>query len=93
MEVSVRELKNNLSKYLRLVSRGDTLTIVSHKHPVARIVPHQAVDEGDRIENVIETLRSLPWIRTQKGKPKGLAKRVVLRPGPNTASDVVISGR
>jgi prevent-host-death family protein len=93
VEVSVRELKNNLSRFLRMVSRGDTLTIVSRKRPVARIVPHKAADKGDPTRDVAEILRSLPWIKAQKGKPSGLARRVVLRPGSETASDVVISGR
>jgi prevent-host-death family protein len=93
MEVSVRELKNNLSKYLRLVSRGDTVTVVSRKRPVARLIPHKKVDERERINDVIDILDALPWIKSQKGKPVGLSKRVVLRRGSEMAADVVIAGR
>jgi prevent-host-death family protein len=37
MQVSVRELKNNLSKYLRLVKKGKPLIVTSRNVPLARV--------------------------------------------------------
>jgi prevent-host-death family protein len=37
--VSVATLKNNLSRYLATVKKGQELIITSHRHPVARLSP------------------------------------------------------
>ncbi|MEX0990681.1 MAG: type II toxin-antitoxin system prevent-host-death family antitoxin [Actinomycetota bacterium] len=37
--VGVRELRQNLSKYLRLVERGETLEVTERGHPVALLAP------------------------------------------------------
>ena len=46
--MTVADLKNNLSRYLRDVRAGEDLTVVSRDVPVARIVPleapHRALD-------------------------------------------------
>jgi prevent-host-death family protein len=43
--VGVRELRQNLSRYLARVKDGETLTVTEHGHEVARLVPsHGAVD-------------------------------------------------
>ena len=39
MVVSVRELKNHLSEYLRRVQDGEELLITSRGKPVGRLVP------------------------------------------------------
>jgi prevent-host-death family protein len=39
--ISVAILKNNLSRYLAAVRRGEEIVITSHRHPVARLVPAQ----------------------------------------------------
>jgi len=36
-QVGVRELKNSLSRYLRLVKQGETVEVVERSVPVARI--------------------------------------------------------
>jgi antitoxin (DNA-binding transcriptional repressor) of toxin-antitoxin stability system len=35
--VSVTELKNKLSKYLRLVKQGETIEVLEHSVPIARV--------------------------------------------------------
>jgi antitoxin (DNA-binding transcriptional repressor) of toxin-antitoxin stability system len=35
--VSVTELKNQLSKYLRLVKRGETIVVIEHSVPIAQM--------------------------------------------------------
>lgn len=43
--VGVRELRQNLSRYLERVKDGETLTVTERGHEVARLVPsHNAVD-------------------------------------------------
>lgn len=43
--VGVRELRQNLSKYLERVKGGETLTVTERGHEVARLVPsHPNVD-------------------------------------------------
>jgi prevent-host-death family protein len=37
--VGVRELRQNLSVYLRRVGEGETLEVTDHGHPVARLTP------------------------------------------------------
>jgi prevent-host-death family protein len=40
--VGVRELRQNLSKYLTRVKNGETLTVTERGHEVARLVPSRA---------------------------------------------------
>jgi prevent-host-death family protein len=43
--VGVRELRQNLSRYLERVKEGETLTVTERGHEVARLVPsHPGVD-------------------------------------------------
>lgn len=39
MQASIKDLKNNLSSYLKKVGRGQELIITSHDHPIAKIIP------------------------------------------------------
>jgi prevent-host-death family protein len=43
--VGVRELRQNLSRYLERVKEGETLRVTEHGHEVARLVPsNSAID-------------------------------------------------
>jgi prevent-host-death family protein len=43
--VGVRELRQNLSRYLERVKKGETLKVTEHGHEVARLVPsNSAID-------------------------------------------------
>mgnify|MGYP001627302269 CR=1 FL=1 len=73
MKVGIRETKNRLSKYLKLVKEGKTIIITERNTPVAKLVPVQ--------EN--ELLPVLPLIEQkiaswQGGKPGGIATPPVL---------------
>jgi prevent-host-death family protein len=39
-EVKTAELKAKLSEYLRLVRRGESVTVLDREQPIARIVPY-----------------------------------------------------
>lgn len=43
---AVAELKNRLSHYLRIVSKGETVTILDRGRPVAQITPVQSADDS-----------------------------------------------
>ncbi len=45
MRVSVRELKNNLSRYLQLASAGTPVVVTHHRKPLARL--QRIVQTGD----------------------------------------------
>jgi prevent-host-death family protein len=61
--VGVRELRQNLSKYLDRVKAGEALEVTEHGHPVATLIPRRASD--DPIERMIADGRlqpaELPW--------------------------------
>jgi prevent-host-death family protein len=59
LEVSVGELKDRLSEYLRAAESGRVVTVLSHKRPVARLVP---VGEAQAV-TVRKALR--PWGTTR----------------------------
>lgn len=52
--VSVTELKNSLSRYLRLVKQGETVEVVERSVPIARLhgVRGQAPGDADLLERL-----------------------------------------
>ena len=80
--VGVRELRQNLSRYLERVKEGETLTVTERGHEVARLVPsHRAIDPyylelaekyGATIptKNLLEAIDSLP---PRRSHPAGTA--------------------
>ena len=38
-QVGVADLKNNLSRHLRLVEAGEVIEVTDHDRPIARLVP------------------------------------------------------
>jgi len=49
MNVGIRDLKNNLSRHLKSVKGGETITITDHGKPVARIEPIDGISPLDRL--------------------------------------------
>lgn len=67
--VSVTELKNQLSRYLRLVKRGETVEVLERSVPVARLqaIPAHALDKDALIrrlerEGVITPPKRKPYL-------------------------------
>jgi prevent-host-death family protein len=87
MEVSVRELKGHLSRYLRLVQEGQPVLITSHAKPVARLEPVVVSAEKDPAARLADA----PGVSWSGGKPKGT--RVRLRGEGATAAEVVLEDR
>lgn len=62
--IGVAELKAKLSKHLRAVKRGRSITILQHGHPVARLVPYAG---GLSIRKARRDIRDLQFDFTGKG--------------------------
>lgn len=62
-EVSVRELRQNLSVHLRRVQHGETLAVTSRGHRVAVLAP---IGAGTRLDRLMAEGRvtgpELPWV-------------------------------
>ncbi len=89
MEVSVRELKANLSAVLRQVEAGESAVITAHRKPVARLEP--PLPQGDSIDDRLIAA----GLMTERPRPGGLARRKLLPlpPGVGSLSDAVIEDR
>lgn len=61
--VSIRELKNRLSYYLRLTKAGHTVEITERGKPVGRIVPL-----SPQLEERLEAMAKLGLLSRGKGK-------------------------
>ena len=93
MEVSIREMKNGLSKYLKLVQTGRDVVITDRGRPVARLTLVARTPEEAEAE-AIQRIRALPWVRPGKGgKLRGAKNPVPWKPGDTLASDMVIEDR
>ena len=68
MEISIRDMKNGLSKYLKLVKAGRNITITDRGKPVARLTRAELTAEEKEAE-YIRYIRSLPWVRAGDGRP------------------------
>jgi len=78
MDTSIRELKAGLSRVIRRVAAGETVTVRLRRRPVARIVPIGRASD-------LEHLASAPGIIWQGGKPSGM------RRGESLPRDVALS--
>ena len=71
----VTELKNRLSHYLRLVARGETVTILDRGRPVARLT---RIEGGDgELQALVEAGLARPPVRPL---PKDFLTRRLPRP-------------
>ncbi len=72
--VSVTELKNSLSRYLRLVKQGETVEVLERSVPVARIhgVRGQAAGDSDLLERLT---RDGLVTRARRAPDRGLLRR------------------
>ena len=69
MHVSVRQLKNHLSKYLREMQTGKAIIITSHHAPIAKLTPIIRTSDKDLVQ--ILKLEGVSW---NGKKPKGVRR-------------------
>ena len=86
--VSVTELKNQLSKYLRMVKRGETIVVVERSVPIARLTAETgaAAAEAHDLQRLLRE-----GIVTRRAS--GRVKLPPLVPCSGDAARAVIDGR
>jgi prevent-host-death family protein len=90
MNVSVRDLKNGLSAYLRLVRRGERIVVTDRGEPVAELSP--AREEKLSIDQRLARLAESGEVRLPKGK-KPLEKVVPSRVRGRAVSSTLLEDR
>jgi prevent-host-death family protein len=85
--VGVRELKENLSRYLRRVKSGETIIVTERKREVAIILPRAGQTEEERILHAVQGGVAY-W---SGGRPKGIPSRVISK--GKSVSDAVLEDR
>lgn len=54
VEVGIRQLKLQLSRYLDSVGKGETITVTDRGKPVARIVPIRSTELSPELKRLVE---------------------------------------
>lgn len=85
--VGIRELKAQISKYLRQVKAGQTLIITDHGKPVGRIVPVEETLEA-RMQRLVEA--GIVMWSGKKLKPR---ESIAINRGPRQVADLVAEDR
>ena len=67
MDVSIRDFRNRLSEYLRLVGRGQRLVVTSHGKAVATVQPTPQAPEG------LPAIAGVAWAKGRPGLPARVA--------------------
>jgi prevent-host-death family protein len=85
--VGIRELKRNLSEYLRSVKAGEKVVITDRKKEIAVIVPFRKVDDQ---ANILQMVRE--GVADWSGeKPRGMSARI--RSKGKSVSEAVVEDR
>ena len=85
--VGIRELKRNLSEYLRSVRAGKKVVITDRKKEIAVIVPFTKADDQDKILQLVRE-GVADW---SGGKPRGMSARI--RSKGKSVSEAVVEDR
>ena len=83
-DVGVRELRQNLSVYLRRIAQGETLRVTDHGRPVALLSPIETT--GDEVLDRLEAQGLLLRGRRRRGP---LPRPLPQTPGKPTLSEVL----
>jgi prevent-host-death family protein len=75
MEVGVRELRNNLSRYLDRVRDGTELVVTDRGHAIARVVP---VDGERALDRLIAEGVVTPARQKRSRAPKPIAAKSIV---------------
>jgi len=85
--VGIRQLKNQLSQYLRRVSAGERVVVTERGRPLAIIAP----STGTAADRRVEALVRAGLARWGGGKPRGARRPVRIR--GRSIARTVIEGR
>jgi prevent-host-death family protein len=93
MQVSIREMKNSLSRYLKLVQAGRAVVITDRGKPVAQLMPI-AASASDEEQEDIRRIQSLPWVRPGNGgKVRGAKSPIAWPADEKTLSELILEDR
>jgi prevent-host-death family protein len=95
MNVSVRDLKANLSRYLKDARSGRDVVVTSRGRPLVRLsaIPEETGEEPAG-EELLRRLKLVPRIRLGTGgKPLGAKRPLRIRAGQKTLAQMVSEGR
>jgi prevent-host-death family protein len=87
MDIGIRELKNQLSKYLKIVRQGKTIAITQRGKIIAYMTPSNRSQELEDLMALIQEGKA-HW---KGGKPAGLKRLVKITGKP--VSRIVIEDR
>jgi prevent-host-death family protein len=93
--VGVRDLKNRLTHYLRVVQEGRTILVTSRGRPVARLVP-AAPTRKTRLPLELEQRMwelAADGFLVWNGGDSHLPKPAAVNKGPRLLSDLVVEDR
>lgn len=96
MEVSVSELRNRLSEYLRRLASVGEITVTLRGKPVARLSPFrtEAKTPEELEAEAVARLDAMPWIIPgDGGKVRGSDNPIPWKPGEKTLSEMVMDDR
>lgn len=86
--VGIRELKENISRYMKKVRAGEQIIVTDRKKEIAMIMP---MDKGDDQEEKLYHLIRCGRATWSGKKPAGMPKRTILK--GNTVSSAVTEDR
>ena len=86
-QVGVRELKNQLSRYLKRVQEGEEIIVTEHGRSVARLLPVITSD----LKKDLDPLLREGVVRWGGGKPRGLSRRPMIQ--GRSVSEMVLEER
>ncbi len=86
-KVGIRELRNQLSKYLRRVAEGERLVVTQRGEPIALLVPASPIED----EYTLRALVSSGAASWSGGKPRGAKRPIRARGG--AVSDLITEDR
>ena len=93
--VGVRELKNRLAHYLRIVRKGGTVVVTSRGKPVARLMPVSHPGKTALPPDLEERMWELAaeGVLDWNGGVFQVPKPVAVNRGPGLLSDLVVEDR
>jgi prevent-host-death family protein len=91
--VSVRDLKANLSRYLKEAMAGRDIIVTSRGRRLVRLLPIPERQEPTR-EELLGRLRLVPGVQPGSvGKPQGAKKPLRIGAGQKSLAEIVIEDR
>lgn len=85
-EAKISEIKNQLSRYLRIVRNGEVVRILDRKTPIAEIVPIAVRRSRGDDERWLAELERRGVVRRGTGK---IPREIVAKPPPGRISGAV----